>query len=241
MLQTTYPASFRSGEARFLTWKPVTAARRERLLCDFAYATGGKYLERDQAVAVREAAPDFFARITLVAFAIPGEWQDRFYFCDAHGLMLDAPFDGSAAPLRDVCAQSELVETPDAMAQYIRFYFHFVRDEVCVWHLAETLPDVPWAPRTRNTVKLRVKTLLAPLTYHGRLADGLFRHTATLVCRGALYRREIILASRTLGRCGIDPSDQSNVSPGMLRGEALMTGGKLLMENLPVIRLKGCY
>jgi hypothetical protein len=182
------------------------------------------------------AAPDaafaaelpFWSGVRLVALRYGGRSGDLFVCIRDGTLLPDGVLDSTNRP---VYATNELIPpnlSPPALQLYVRFFFHFVRGTLGAFDIVETPDAINWLPDAPAAVREQVNDLLLPLTFLGQDPSGLLRLTGIVMFRNALFRTNILVATRA------DEGDEKHPASREL-GELELADESLLMEDLPVV------
>lgn len=227
MSETTYPHPFRAVDAEFLTWSTVGDSRAA--LQAIARVPGDDPLP--DAPQVLSAGLPFYPEWRLIAIVDAGADEDRFYLYNPDLPGETVRLCGTNEPIYELNDRHGIVLTAANVPLYIKFFFHFVRGLLGSFHIVETPDDLDWAVDADEAAKAEVADLLMPLTMRGLQPDGLFRATGSVVFKNALFKTDVVVASRPLSDVVYSPDGESG---DFTLGQAALTNEDLLVEDLPV-------
>lgn len=82
----------------------------------------------------------------------------------------------------------------DLVADYVYFFFTYVRGRHGRFQLCETVDDIRWREEPQSAERKAVSELIMPLTLVGEEADGTFILQASMVFKDSLFRARVRVA-----------------------------------------------
>lgn len=119
---------------------------------------------------------------------------------------------------------------PGTLVSYAKFFFHFVRGQLGAFNIVEKVADVAWLPEASTASKAAVELLLMPVTSHGLEANNLFRLTATVLFKTALFKTDILIAPFGMHVY----NEEAGAEEWFTMGQMALANEDLLLDELPV-------
>ncbi len=118
------------------------------------------------------------------------------------------------APIYKMNADVPLVLNEDTVADYVRFFFAFVRGKHGRFRIAESIDDIFWKEDPPPAARKAIGKMITPVTLVKKGEDGTYHLQASLMFKDSLFR--------------------SNIT--VLKGGVVnLTDEELLVEDMPVL------
>lgn len=122
--------------------------------------------------------------------------------------------DWTNKPIYALNEKAPLNLTRDTVADYVRFFFKYVRGPNGRFNIAESVDEISWNDEPPPAARKAVGQLLEPLTVNGRNESNSFHLSGCFVHRGTLYKATIF----------VEPN-----------GHIIVNDETILIEDLPVL------
>ena len=216
-----------AASADFLAWQPLPLEMAHAIAVAMAAGRGQPFIR--PLIAAQSAPLPFYPGTELASLRFEDACSDVFTLTRA-GLMLeDGEIDGTNEPIYSHNERQPPLLLAQTAALYARFFFHFVRAQGSYFKIVQNLQDIAWASGATETDLIETAAFLLPLTYLGEDTDGCMHLTTTVLFRNALFRTNIVIATRALTRK--NGNEEIELGPG----EIALENEVLLIENLPII------
>jgi hypothetical protein len=218
----------RAVSARFLSWQPLppdTANIMAASLADWHEITLPGPIEAGQSADL-----PFYPCCQLAALSFAGLTHDVFMVTSGDAMIDDGCLDGTNDPIYRLNAALTIHLTPATAHVYARFFFHFVHGRHGHFTIVETGADIPWQADAPADIRTRTEAELFPLLTLGTDPAGTIHLTAPVLFKTALFRTNILIATRET------TIDIEGTSTPIQPGETRLERETLLLEDLPIIR-----
>lgn len=218
-----------SDEAQFLTFGAVPEQFRPWLRT--LLTAQNSFVIRPERMLLRAAPLLFYENGYLIAAEDPDLRGPREQFALVRPGDDFVMLDWKNEPIYTVNERWGLrLEHDDALKQYCRFFFHFVRGQLGQFTFVEDESQIPWSAEASEADRQRVRGKLAPLEIRPRTAEDHVRLTATVIFKNALFQTDVIIATRPTEI----KDDATDVMEVFTLGQMKLTDEDLLVEELSV-------
>ncbi|WP_370674002.1 ankyrin repeat domain-containing protein [Pleomorphomonas sp. PLEO] len=136
--------------------------------------------------------------------------------------------DWTNEPIYMLCERIFDISKGDAVRDYVRFFFHFVRGKLGRFQIVDSVDDILWSETARKRRKQSVEKMITPLTVTMEDMHGVTL-SASVVFGNALFKTNIYVTKRSI-KFKINDSMNRN----QVRGVIDLMDEKLLARNLDV-------
>lgn len=124
------------------------------------------------------------------------------------------PVTWNNEPIYALNARAPITLSRDNIAEYVKFFFTYVRGKHGRFLIAENVDDIDWREDPPPAARKAIAKMLLPLTIKERGADGSYKLSACMMFRDSLFQADI------------------TVSPS---GAVELSNEELLVEDMPVM------
>ncbi len=101
--------------------------------------------------------------------------------------------DWTNKPLYELNNKAPLELTKETIADYVRFFFTYVRGPHGKFSIIETVDDISWSEEPPPAARKSLGKMLQPVMINGKNGDNSFHLTACLMFKGTLYKASIFV------------------------------------------------
>jgi hypothetical protein len=119
----------------------------------------------------------------------------------------------TSEPIYRLNKKAPLTLTPENVADYVRFFFAYVRGPQSRFQIVETVNDIPWHEDPPPSTRKAIGRLIQPVQLIGGAREGVYGLFACFVSKNALFRATVKVRGK---------------------GQVTLADEELLAEDMPV-------
>lgn len=82
----------------------------------------------------------------------------------------------------------------DTIADYVRFFFMYVRGKKGKFQIVENIDDIPWHDDPPPNARKSLSEMVKPVSFEGKNEDGDFELIVRIVFKNALFKSKVIVS-----------------------------------------------
>lgn len=103
--------------------------------------------------------------------------------------------DWTNKPIYALNDNAPLTLTEEAVKDYVRFFFNYVRGRHGRFVIVESVDEISWKDEPPANARKAVSSLIAPLHLYGIDNDGTYRLSARMLFKDSLFKADVVVDS----------------------------------------------